>query len=74
MNILFYASIQSVHSFCSLFLILFLIRTMGTASREIPEIHWIYPILGLPQALYPKCPPGRYILESGNTRIQRDRS
>ncbi|XP_030161624.1 cilia- and flagella-associated protein 47 [Lynx canadensis] len=32
-------------------------RTMGTASREIPEIHWIYPILGLPQALYPKCPP-----------------
>ncbi|XP_049499180.1 cilia- and flagella-associated protein 47-like [Panthera uncia] len=32
-------------------------RTMGTASGEIPEIHWIYPILGLPQALYPKCPP-----------------
>ncbi|XP_029785500.1 cilia- and flagella-associated protein 47 [Suricata suricatta] len=32
-------------------------RTMGTESGEIAAIHWIYPILGLPQALLSKGPP-----------------
>uniref|UniRef100_A0A667I3F2 Calponin-homology (CH) domain-containing protein n=1 Tax=Lynx canadensis TaxID=61383 RepID=A0A667I3F2_LYNCA len=45
-------------------------RTMGTASREIPEIHWIYPILGLPQALYPKCPPDMSIKREFEYEIQ----
>uniref|UniRef100_UPI001659D673 cilia- and flagella-associated protein 47-like n=1 Tax=Halichoerus grypus TaxID=9711 RepID=UPI001659D673 len=31
-------------------------RTMGIKSGEIQAIHWIYPILGLPQALHPKFP------------------
>uniref|UniRef100_A0A8C7BQ83 Cilia and flagella associated protein 47 n=1 Tax=Neovison vison TaxID=452646 RepID=A0A8C7BQ83_NEOVI len=31
-------------------------RTMGIESGEIQEIHWKYPILGLPQAISPKFP------------------
>ncbi|XP_022363689.1 cilia- and flagella-associated protein 47 [Enhydra lutris kenyoni] len=31
-------------------------RTMGIESGEIQEIHWKYPILGLPQAVSPKFP------------------
>lgn len=31
-------------------------RTLGIESGEIQAIHWIYPILGLPQALHSKCP------------------
>ncbi|XP_059013719.1 cilia- and flagella-associated protein 47 [Mustela lutreola] len=31
-------------------------RTMGVESGEIQEIHWKYPILGLPQAVSPKFP------------------
>ncbi|XP_030882467.1 cilia- and flagella-associated protein 47 [Leptonychotes weddellii] len=31
-------------------------RTMGIESGAIQAIHWIYPILGLPQALHPKFP------------------
>lgn len=68
MNILFYANIESVHIFCSLFLT----RTLGIESGEIQAIHWIYPILGLPQALHSKCPQGRYAVESQNTKIPSD--
>uniref|UniRef100_A0A7N5JXY1 Cilia and flagella associated protein 47 n=1 Tax=Ailuropoda melanoleuca TaxID=9646 RepID=A0A7N5JXY1_AILME len=31
-------------------------RTMGIESGEIQAIHWIYPILGLPQVVHPKFP------------------
>ncbi|XP_021536941.1 cilia- and flagella-associated protein 47 [Neomonachus schauinslandi] len=31
-------------------------RTLGIESGAIQAIHWIYPILGLPQALHPKFP------------------
>uniref|UniRef100_A0A2I3GAR7 Calponin-homology (CH) domain-containing protein n=1 Tax=Nomascus leucogenys TaxID=61853 RepID=A0A2I3GAR7_NOMLE len=37
-------------SFCLLFI-------MGINSEEIQAIHWIYPIVGLPQAPPPKSPP-----------------
>ncbi|XP_039112210.1 cilia- and flagella-associated protein 47 [Hyaena hyaena] len=32
-------------------------RTMGIESEGIPAIHWIHPIIGLPQALHLKGPP-----------------
>uniref|UniRef100_A0A9L0INA6 Calponin-homology (CH) domain-containing protein n=1 Tax=Equus asinus TaxID=9793 RepID=A0A9L0INA6_EQUAS len=32
-------------------------RYMGIDSREMQAIHWVYPILGLPQAPHPKPPP-----------------
>ncbi|XP_012497537.1 PREDICTED: calponin homology domain-containing protein 2 [Propithecus coquereli] len=31
-------------------------RTMGVDSGEIQAIHWMYPILGLPQTPFPKSP------------------
>ncbi|XP_032330539.1 cilia- and flagella-associated protein 47 [Camelus ferus] len=31
-------------------------RSMGLDSAEVQEICWIYPIIGFPQAPYPKCP------------------
>nr|XP_058147688.1 cilia- and flagella-associated protein 47 [Dasypus novemcinctus] len=31
-------------------------RIMGIKSGEIRAIHWLYPIIGLPQAPLPKCP------------------
>ncbi|XP_062039112.1 cilia- and flagella-associated protein 47 [Lepus europaeus] len=31
-------------------------RNLGTYTKEIPAIHWIYPIIGLPQAPLPKGP------------------
>nr|XP_031529130.1 cilia- and flagella-associated protein 47 [Vicugna pacos] len=31
-------------------------RTMGLDSAEVQEICWTYPIIGFPQAPYPKCP------------------
>lgn len=35
---------------------------MGVNCGEIQAIHWMYPIIGLPQALPPKNPPSKYIL------------
>jgi hypothetical protein len=35
---------------------------MGIDSKEMETIHWIYPIIGLPQSPLPEGPPGRYIL------------
>ncbi|XP_023596330.1 cilia- and flagella-associated protein 47 [Trichechus manatus latirostris] len=32
-------------------------RTVGIDFGEVRAIHWIFPILGLPQAPLPKCPP-----------------
>uniref|UniRef100_A0A8C9DPY6 Cilia and flagella associated protein 47 n=1 Tax=Prolemur simus TaxID=1328070 RepID=A0A8C9DPY6_PROSS len=32
-------------------------RTMGVDSGEIQAIQWMYPILGLPEAPFPKSPP-----------------
>ncbi|XP_057573657.1 cilia- and flagella-associated protein 47 [Hippopotamus amphibius kiboko] len=31
-------------------------RALELESEQIPEIRWIYPIIGLPQAPHPKCP------------------
>lgn len=42
---------------------------MEVDKDEIQEIHWIYPIIGLPQAPLPKVRPRKYVLEGKKIRI-----
>nr|XP_023490286.1 cilia- and flagella-associated protein 47 isoform X1 [Equus caballus] len=46
-------------------------RYMGIDSREMQAIHWVYPILGLPQAPHPKPPPV-VITCQARKRVEKD--